>query len=88
MQPNTRTKNHHKAWIILLLLFLFVWLVVLPTPGIQAQDSPDPRQEFLKMFARAYFPGRSGQIMLVPREGEFVTRNDPAYRFMHGSPWG
>jgi hypothetical protein len=39
------------------------------------------------MYARAYYPGRSGQIMLVPREGDFVTRNEPAYRFMHGSPW-
>ncbi len=39
------------------------------------------------MFARAYYPGRSGQIMLVPREGDFVTRDEPAYRFMHGSPW-
>ncbi len=25
--------------------------------------------------------------MVVPREGEFVTRDDPSYRFMHGSPW-
>jgi hypothetical protein len=26
------------------------------------------------MFARAYYPGRSGQIALVPKEGEFITR--------------
>lgn len=39
------------------------------------------------MYARAYYPGRSGQIMLVPREGDFVTSNEPANRFMHGSPW-
>ncbi len=39
------------------------------------------------MYARAYYPGRSGQIMLVPRDGDFVTRNEPGYRFMHGSPW-
>lgn len=25
--------------------------------------------------------------MVVPREGEFVTRDDPSYRFMHGGPW-
>ena len=39
------------------------------------------------MYARAYYPGRSGQIMLVPREGDFVTLDEPASRFMHGSPW-
>jgi len=39
------------------------------------------------MYARAYYPGRSGQIMLVPREGDFVTLNEPASLFMHGSPW-
>jgi hypothetical protein len=39
------------------------------------------------MFARGYFPGRSGQIFLVPREGQFITSRDPHYAFMHGSPW-
>ena len=38
------------------------------------------------MFARGYFPGRSGQLFVVPKEGEFVTYRDPLYRFMHGSP--
>jgi hypothetical protein len=61
-------------------------LVSLPEAG-QAQQAPDRKREFLEMYARAYYPGRSGQIMLVPREGDFVTRNEPAYRFMHGSPW-
>jgi predicted AlkP superfamily pyrophosphatase or phosphodiesterase len=37
------------------------------------------------MFARAYYPGRSGQIALVPKEGEFITRRGT--EFMHGSPW-
>ena len=84
MNSIDRTKNRAPGWR---LLFLAVWLLVSPTHGDQAPDSPDYRQEFLQMFARAYFPGRSGQIMLVLREGEFATRNDPAYRFMHGSPW-
>jgi hypothetical protein len=84
MNPIKRTKNCLLSW---LLFFLSVCLLVSPTQGGQAPDSSGRRQEFLKMFARAYFPGRSGQIMLVPREGEFATRNDPAYRFMHGSPW-
>ncbi len=47
----------------------------------------DLRQRWLEMFARGYFPGRSGQIFVVPREGEVITDRDPLYRFMHGSPW-
>src|SRR5436190_21522882 len=43
------------------------------------------RQRFLEMFARAYFPGRTGQLLIVPREGDFITRADVAS--MHGSPW-
>src|SRR5664279_5713656 len=43
------------------------------------------RRRFLEMFARAYFPGRTGQLLIVPREGDFITRADVA--FMHGSPW-
>ena len=39
------------------------------------------------MFARGYFPGRSGQVFVVPKEGWFVTSRDPLYNFMHGSPW-
>ena len=37
------------------------------------------RQRFLEMFARAYFPGRTGQLLIVPREGDFITRADVAY---------
>ena len=39
------------------------------------------------MFARGYFPGRSGQVFLVPREGDFVVDPNPLYAFMHGSGW-
>ena len=45
------------------------------------------RQRFLKMFARANFPGRNGQLMIVPREGDVITRPDPDVAYMHGSPW-
>ena len=45
------------------------------------------RQRFLEMFARAYFPGRTGQLLIVPREGDFITRPDPYYLQMHGTPW-
>src|SRR4051794_26203014 len=53
-----------------------------PTPPGRAQ-----RAAFLEMFARSYFPGRSGQVMVVPREGEILTATNPALQFMHGSPW-
>jgi hypothetical protein len=39
------------------------------------------------MFARGYFPGRSGQLFFVPHEGDFIVATDPLYAFMHGSPW-
>src|SRR5688572_29915988 len=45
------------------------------------------RQRFLDMFARAYYPGRTGQLLIVPREGDFITRQDPNVGYMHGSPW-
>lgn len=54
-----------------------------------AGSSPDAaqRERWLEMFARGYFPGRSGQIFIVPREGDFVVDRGPLYSFMHGSPW-
>src|SRR5437764_4533238 len=45
------------------------------------------RQRFLEMFARAYFSGRTGQLLVVPRKGDFITRPDPDYAQMHGTPW-
>jgi hypothetical protein len=45
------------------------------------------RRRFLNMFVRANFPGRSGQLFIVPREGEVLTRPDPDVASMHGSPW-
>ena len=45
------------------------------------------RQRFLEMFARAYYPGRTGQLLIVPREGDFITKPEPDYEYMHGSPW-
>src|ERR1051325_4484311 len=58
-------------------------------PGTQpaAAGAPAARQRFLEMFARAYFPGRTGQLLIVPREGDFITRPDPDVAYMHGSPW-
>src|SRR5688572_5344385 len=45
------------------------------------------RQRFLEMFGRAYFPGRTGQLLLVPKKGDFITRPDPYVTQMHGTPW-
>ncbi len=55
-------------------------------PAAKAGD-PSARQRWLEMFARGYFPGRSGQIFVVPRENDIITERDPLYNFMHGSPW-
>ena len=59
------------------------------TPSTTTPTTPAAadRQAWLDQFARGYFPGRSGQIFLVPREGDFVVERDPLYAFMHGSPW-
>jgi hypothetical protein len=54
------------------------------TPHATASST---RQQWLDMFARGYFPGRSGQVFVVPKQGWFVTSRDPLYKFMHGSPW-
>jgi hypothetical protein len=58
-----------------------------PTPSVTTPASSTLRQQWLDMFARGYFPGRSGQVFVVPKQTWFVTSRDPLYRFMHGSPW-
>ncbi len=79
---------HRKLRIINWLYFcLSIYVLVSLAEAGQTQQASDRRREFLEKYARAYYPGRSGQIMLVPREGEFVTLNEPASRYMHGSPW-
>jgi hypothetical protein len=60
---------------------------VAPAAPTRAERARGERTTFLEMFARAYFPGRSGQIMVVPREGEILTRPGADVPFMHGSPW-
>src|SRR5262245_47665202 len=63
-----------------------VLLVALSSVGFSPGD-PAELTTFLTMYARSYVPGRSGQIMIVPREGEILTRDEPIARFMHGTPW-
>ncbi|HWI18335.1 MAG TPA: alkaline phosphatase family protein [Vicinamibacterales bacterium] len=59
-----------------------------PAADVRTPGTPRPaRLAWLDMFARGYFPGRSGQVFVVPKEGWFVTTPDPLYKFMHGSPW-
>jgi hypothetical protein len=58
-----------------------------PAPAAAMAARSPLRQQWLDMFARGYFPGRSGQLYVVPREGDFITERDPLYVFMHGSPW-
>jgi len=58
-----------------------------PPAAAPAGSSSSLRQQWLDMFARGYFPGRSGQVFVVPKQGWFVTSRDPLYFFMHGSPW-
>ena len=74
----------------LVLAVLLAWVALTDNAGGAAQDrsSIADRKRALAMFARAYYPGRSGQIMIVPREGSIIlARSDPAVKFMHGSPW-
>lgn len=61
-----------------------------PAAGAPAgQPAPaSERQRWLDMYARGYYPGRSGQLFLITREGDFIVDHDPLYAFMHGSAWG
>ena len=59
----------------------------LAPPAPVAKAPGTAREVWLDQFARGYFPGRSGQLFLVPREGDFVVDRNPLYAFMHGSPW-
>jgi hypothetical protein len=54
---------------------------------VTAKVTASQREQWLNMFARGYFPGRSGQVFYVPRQGDFLVDKDPLYQFMHGSPW-
>jgi hypothetical protein len=82
--------------IVLLLVFSSAGCRTAPTQSKPASSISAPgraapsseRNTFLERFARGYFPGRSGQIFIVPAEGHFIVdRELPLYAFMHGSPW-
>jgi hypothetical protein len=56
-------------------------------PARGAKSRTREQKRILDMLSRSYYPGRTGQIIIVPREGDVITRPDPDYEFMHGSPW-
>ena len=57
------------------------------TARVRPSAPATQRALFLTMFARGYFPGRTGQILIVPREGTILTRPEASVPYMHGSPW-
>lgn len=69
------------------LLLVLALASAAPTTAPTTAAPAATRQQWLEMFARAHYPGRSGQIMFVPRQGMFFVDRDPLYNFMHGSPW-
>jgi hypothetical protein len=88
------TRLRPRTWLVLAALFIAGPLLrtaaaqrVAPVVPTRAERARTERTAFLEMYARAYFPGRSGQIMVVPREGEILTRPGADVPFMHGSPW-
>ena len=74
---------------VLLLLAVTTSTAIAATAAgpVPVPRSSPQRQAFLERFARAYFPGRTGQILVVPREGHIITTRDPSVKYMHGSPW-
>jgi hypothetical protein len=73
---------------LLLLLLLLVAAASTCRSAAPPATAPATRSDaWLEAFARGYFPGRSGQVFLVPREGEFLVDHNPLYAFMHGSVW-
>jgi hypothetical protein len=60
---------------------------VAPAAATAGHATAAERQHWLEMFARGYFPGRSGQVFVVANRGDMIVTGDPQYRFQHGSPW-
>lgn len=77
------------ACLALILLGLLAAVSCAPARKSATESTGVTREACIEMFARAYVPDRSGQIFLVPEEGEFlITVEDSTfYHFMHGSPW-
>jgi hypothetical protein len=79
--------QRHRLISLLLLLMVAACGAAPPPKASPNRSAGVATEEWLDALARGYFPGRSGQIFLVPREGDFIVDRDPLYAFMHGSPW-
>lgn len=84
-------ENPSSAFTRFAALLILGFSLLVPAVGdiaAQGRNQSTQRQRVVEMFARSHFPGRSGQIMVVPRENFIVVqRADPVVQFMHGSPW-
>src|SRR6185503_15779426 len=67
-----------------LLALLLAAAVAAPATPAARPGEPD-RAQVLAMLGRGHYPGRSGQIVIVPRKGQVITRT--GLPFNHGSPW-
>ena len=88
----TETVADHRRFLLIAVLALTTTSCLAPKPprantANPPATAPTAPPTWLDQFARGYFPGRSGQVFLVSREGDFVVDRDPLYAFMHGSPW-
>jgi len=64
------------------ILIFFIWIIL----GLSYTSKADQIElKALNAFSKSYFPGRSGQIMFVPKK--YNTFLKGWKRFEHGSPW-
>ncbi|WP_420442183.1 alkaline phosphatase family protein [Candidatus Palauibacter sp.] len=45
------------------------------------------REQILEALARGWYPGRVGDIAVVPARDAIITYSGESNRYMHGSPW-
>ncbi|MDX1393263.1 MAG: alkaline phosphatase family protein [Gemmatimonadota bacterium] len=66
-------------------------LAVLTTScGDAPETAPtaDPeRARWVEALARSWYPGRVGDLTIIPAEGWVITSAGTSYVFMHGGPW-
>ena len=79
--------RHRRFCLLLLALAAAACAASSARPAAGPPAPEGSTRVWLERFARGYFPGRSGQVFLVPREGDFIVDRNPLYSFMHGSPW-
>lgn len=80
--PSRDTSLRRRLSVMLLALASSTATAEGPVPVTRSQ-----RLDFLERFACAYFPGRTGQILVVPKQGHIITTREPTVKYMHGSPW-